>query len=96
MTDSIVIAIAILGPVISFAVSWGWYKRRWIEMDNTIHKHGQYHVQHFQHSQDQEAHWNKRERDDLSETLKEMRQDMKDVRNDLRELVLWKRNGGSP
>lgn len=38
-----------------------------------------YHMEHFEHAKDTEAHWNVRERDDLSKKLDEMGRDIKEL-----------------
>lgn len=58
--------IAGLTALISAAVAWG-LNLGWREsVDKKLEKHDKWHAEHFDHKDDEDAHFTKRERDDLT------------------------------
>ena len=96
MTAWIAIAIAIMGPLLTFAVHWGYSKRRWVEVD----KHTKYHGEHFeairqlehqtaittQHLEDHE-HFAIERIERIERMFAETRADIKETRADIKEIL---------
>ncbi len=48
-------------------------------IEEKLERFTKYHYEHYQHSDDEDKHWTKREREVLNEAVKELGRDMKEI-----------------
>lgn len=79
MAQWIALGITVAGLVISGAVLWGAMNERMKSTEKDILKLFAQSKEHFEHAQNEDAHWTKRERDDHKQKLDEIYQEVKNL-----------------
>lgn len=69
MAEWIAIGITLVFGIASSAFLWGQMNAKQTATDEKLELHAKYHADHYKHQNDEDAHWTKRERDELTKKI---------------------------